>query len=208
MKTRDFLIIGHPRGGTAYSSRLFKTFGFDVGHESVCSTGISSWCFVTPDGWNVWTDKEKRKQYEFKWTFLAIRNPLNVISSLVRENNSNSQSLYYFEKWAGYKLTEENEINRAVQRYLQWEDTIEYWNDYIDFTFRVEDQQKDLFDHLRFIGYDPYYHLGEEHISEHIVKRNINTRPKTKILTLEDIDGKYREKVKEKMIKYGYSLES
>ena len=208
MKTRDFLIIGHPRGGTAYSSRLFKTFGFDVGHENVCSTGISSWCFATPDGWNVWTDKEKRKQYEFKWTFLAIRNPLNVISSLVRENNSNSQSLHYFEKWSGHKLTEENEINKAAQRYLLWDETIEYWNDCIDFTFKVEDQQKDLFDYLRFIGYDSYYHLGEEHISEHIVKRNINTRPKTKILTLEDIDGKYREKVKEKMIKYGYSLES
>ena len=208
MKTRDFLIIGHPRGGTGYTSRLFKTFGFDIGHEKVYSSGICSWCFATPNGWNVWTDKEKRNQYEFKWTFLATRNPLSIISSLVKENQSNPKSIEYFENWSGYKLTEKDKISKAVQRYLFWDETIEYWNDYIDFTFRVEDQQKDLYNYLGFIGYEPYYNLGANKITEHSVARNINSRPKDQIITLKDIDVKYREKVKEKMIKYGYSLES
>jgi hypothetical protein len=207
MKTRDFLIIGHPRGGTSYSSRLFKTFGFDVGHEHIHSTGISSWCFVTPDGYNAWGDCNKRNEYNFKWTFRAIRNPLSNINSLVK-NNEDITSVQLFEKWSGFKLTEKDPLNRAVQRYLYWEDTIEYWNDYIDFTFRVEDQQKDLYNYLQLIKYEPYFHLGENEITEHIVSRNMNTRPKDKKYNLKDISEKYQEKIVKKMIKYGYSLES
>ncbi len=207
MKTRDFLIIGHPRGGTAYSSRLFKTFGFDVGHENVCSTGISSWCFSTPDGYNAWTDCSRRSEYNFKWVFRAVRNPLDVINSLVKEND-NLYGIELFEKWSGFKLTETDPLYIAVQRYLYWEDTIEYWNDYIDFTFRVEDQQKDLYDYLKLIKRDPYYHLGEDKITEHAVGRNINTRPKDKKYTLEDVNKKYKKKIIEKMVKYGYSSES
>ena len=207
MKTRDFLIIGHPRGGTGYASRLFKTFGFDVGHEFVHSTGISSWCFVTPDGYNIWTDCSRRSEYNFKWTFRAIRNPLSIINSLTK-NNEDTTSVQLFEKWSGFKLTEKDPLHRAVQRYLYWEDTIEYWNDYIDFTFRVENQQKELFNYLQSIKYEPYFHLGENRINEHIVGRNINTRSKDKEYTLKDISEKYQEKIVEKMVKYGYSSES
>ena len=207
MKTRDFLVIGHPRGGTRYSSRLFKTFGFDVGHETVRASGISSWCFTTPDGYNAWTDCSKRNEYNFKWVFRAVRNPIDVINSLIKDNE-NSYSLELFEIWSGFKLTEKDPLNRAVQRYLQWEDTIEYWNDYIDFTFRVEDQQKDLYNYLQLIMCEPFYHMGDWRINEHIVGRNINSRPKTINYTLKDIDKKYQDKITKKMIKYGYSLES
>ncbi len=207
MKTRDFLIIGHPRGGTAYSSRLFKTFGFDIGHEQISSTGISSWCFVTPDGYNAWTDCSKRNEYNFKWVFRAVRNPLDTINSLVKDNE-NPYTVELFEKWSGSQLTEENPIDKAAQRYLYWEDTINYWNDYIDFTFRVENQQKELYDFLKIIKRDPFYHLGENKITEHVVGRNINTRSKDKTYSLEDINKKYRKKIEEKIIKYGYSLES
>ena len=207
MKNRDFLIIGHPRGGTGYSSKLFKTFGFDVGHEKVYSSGISSWCFVTPDGYNVWGDHNRRNEYNFKWTFRAIRNPLNTINSLVK-NNEDPKSIEMFEKWSGYTLTETDPLRRAIQRYFYWEEVIEYWNNYIDFSFRVEDQQKDLYHYLISIGYKPFYHMGADAINEHIVGRNINTRPKSHMFTLNDIPKGYKEKVKEKIIKYGYSLES
>ena len=207
MKYRDFLIIGHPRGGTGYCSKLFKTYGFDVGHEKVYSSGISSWCFVTPDGYNAWGDYSKRNEYNFKWTLRAIRNPLDTINSLI-ENNKEGKSIPLFEKWSGYKLTEIDPLKKAIQRYLYWEDTIEYCNDFIDFEFRIEDQQKDLYNYLKSIGYEPFYHMGDGTINEHVVGRNINTRPKTQVFTLDDIKGEYKEKVIEKIIKYGYSLES
>ena len=206
MKNKDFLVIGHPRGGTGYSSKLFKTFGFDIGHETMGSTGISSWCFVTPDGYNAWGDCNKRNEYNFKWIFRAVRNPLNVINSLVK-NNEDLKSVYLFERWSGYQLTEIDPLKKAIQRYLHWEDTIEYYNDFIDFEFRVEDQQKDLYNYLLSIKYEPFYHMGAEAINEHIVGRNINTRPKSKVFTLDDIKGEYKEKVIKKMLKYGYSLE-
>ena len=207
MKNRDFLIIGHPRGGTGYSSKLFKTFGFDIGHEKVNSSGISSWCFVTPDGYNAWGSCSKRNEYTFKWTFRAVRNPLDTINSLVK-NNEDLLSKELFQTWSGCKITEESPLDAAVQRYLCWEDTIEYWNDYIDFTFRVEDQQLDVFNYLQSIKYEPYYHLGKDNINEHIVGRNVNTRPKDKTYTLEDINPKYQEQIIKNMVKYGYSLES
>jgi hypothetical protein len=205
MKDRDFLILGHPRGGTGYSSKLFKTFGFDVGHEMVYSSGVSSWCFAAPVGWNVWTDKEKRSQYNFKWVIMGIRHPLNIISSLVEENQSNELSKKLFEQWIQYPLPEG--VDGAVERFLHFDDFIHDFND-IDFIFRIEDQQKDLYDYLSFIGYEPYYHYGAHNIDEHIVGRNINTRPKDTVLTLEDINKKYHQEIIKKIEYYGYSLES
>lgn len=40
---KKIIIIGHPRSGTGYASRLLKTAGLDVGHEFVGKHGISSW---------------------------------------------------------------------------------------------------------------------------------------------------------------------
>jgi len=209
MINKDFLIIGHPRGGTGYSSAIFKTFGFDIGHETVGASGISSWCFTTPDGYNAWTDCSRKSEYTFKWTFKAVRNPLSIINSLIKlESNNMSSNL--FEKWSGYELTMKTPLDKATQRYLLWENTIEHFHPYIDFTFRVENQQKDLYDYLKTIKYEPFFHLGESHINEHVVGRNINTRynSEDKVFTLKDINQKYQEQVYKNIEKYGYSLES
>lgn len=203
MKKRDFLIIGHPRGGTTYSSKLFKTFGFDVGHEKVSISGTSNWCFASQDGWNFWTDKKRRNEYYFRWTFLNVRNPLSVINSLREEHKRNTDSLKLAKQWGKFEIESTNELEIAIERYLKWEEVL--WNNNIDYWFRVEDQQKYVYDILKFLNYNPYYHLGEKKIHEHIIARNINTRKKSyDPLTLHDIPKHYRELIKEKIHFYGY----
>ena len=204
MEKRDFLIIGHPRGGTTYSSKLFKTFGFDVGHEKVSTSGTANWCFASQDGWNFWTDKKRRNEYYFRWTFLNVRNPLSVINSLREEHRRSNDSLKLAKRWGKFEIESTNELEIAVERYLKW-DKFLWDNNSIDFWFRVENQQLEVFKHLEFLGYEPYYHLGEDRINEHVIPRNINTRKKVyDPLTLQDIPEHYRELVKEKIHTYGY----
>lgn len=204
IKKRDFLIIGHPRGGTGYSSKLFKTFGFDVGHEKVFTSGISSWCFASPKGWNLWTDKKRRNEYYFKWTFLNIRNPLLIINSLRRDHITNKDSLKLSQQWGKFTIESTNELEIAVERYLKWDEFL-WKNNTIDFWFRVENQQLEVYKHLEFLGYEPYYHLGKNNINEHIIPRNINTRNNSfSPITLDEIPEKFRSLVKNKMEFYGY----
>ena len=209
LEYKDFLIIGHPRGGTTYTSKLFKTFGFDVEHEVIGASGTASWLFAHPNGWNFWTDKRKRNEFYFKWTILNIRNPLSTITSLITENETNSDSIKLVEQWTGYDLKSiSNPFYQAIERYLVW-DKFLWDNNNIDFWFRVEDQQKEVYNQLKFFGYNPYYHLGEGKINQHVVPRNINTRPKkTSNITLDDIPEKYRQQVIERIEFYGYPLES
>lgn len=209
LEYKDFLIIGHPRGGTTYSSKLFKTFGFDVGHESMGASGTASWLFASHYGWNFWTDKRKRNEFYFKWTFLNVRHPLSIITSLITENQRNQDSIKLVEQWTGYNLSNTtDQIQQAVERYLIWDDFM-WENNHIDLWFRVEDGQKRLYDHLKFLGYSPYYHLGEKNINEHIVARNINTRSKiVEKVTLDDIPEQYKKAVEHKIQFYGYSSES
>ena len=207
LEYKDFLVVGHPRGGTTYSSKLFKTFGFDVGHEKVNASGTASWLFGSPQGWNFWTDKMKRDQYYFKWTFLNVRHPLSVITSLITEHAKNQESLKLVSQWTGHTFNNTDPIALATERYLFWDNYLWETNN-IDFWFRVENDQKKLYDYLKFLGYEPFYHLGEGKINEHVVPRNINTRPKVNDnLTLEDIPVKLRGAVENKISYYGYSLE-
>jgi hypothetical protein len=209
LEYKDFLIIGHPRGGTTYTSKLFKTFGFDVEHESIGASGTASWLFSHHNGWNYWTDKRKRNEFYFKWTILNIRNPLSIITSLIKENQSTSDSIRLVEQWTESNLKSITDpLNQAIERYLIW-DKFLWDNNNIDFWFRVEDQQREVYNHLKFLGYNPYYHLGEKKINPHIIPRNINTRPKKiQNITLDDIPNRYKHKIIERMEFYGYSLES
>ena len=203
MEVKDFLIIGHPRGGTTYSSKLFKTFGFAVGHEVSETSGIASWCFASEQGWNFWTDKKRKNEYSFRWTFLNVRHPLSIINSTIQEHKGNKDSLNLAQKWGNFKITSTNEIEIAVERYLKWEEVL--WSNNIDYWFRVEDQQKYVYDTLKFLNYNPYYHLGENKINEHTIPRNINTRKKQFTpITINNIPDQYKEAIKEKIHFYGY----
>lgn len=44
-----FLVVGHPRCGTKFTSSLLKQFDLDVGHEELGKNGISAWFFTCLD---------------------------------------------------------------------------------------------------------------------------------------------------------------
>lgn len=201
---KDFLITGHPRSGTSYSSHLFNTFGFSVGHEVIGSDGISSWCFGSDKGFNLWTDKSKRNEYTFKYTFLNVRHPLSIINSYIQLNYEDKMPTILMELWGNFKISQDSKISTAVDQYLKWDNYLWEVNK-IDYWFRVEDQQKFVYDTLTSLGCSPHYPLGENNINKDFLDRSRNTRPKSfPPITLEDIPSKYQMLLMEKIQFYGY----
>jgi hypothetical protein len=81
----DFLVIGHPRGGTGYLALLLRKFGYNVGHEKLLKNGISYWRYVikTP------------KNTTFRYTIHLLRSPNTCIPSIMLENKYASGSYTY-----------------------------------------------------------------------------------------------------------------
>lgn len=70
------LVVGHPRSGTGFMSRLLQAFGLSIGHERMQEHGISSWMQAgraTAGVWN-WS--------RFGDVLHVVREPLSVISSM------------------------------------------------------------------------------------------------------------------------------
>ena len=47
MQNKRCVIIGTGRSGTAYTSKLLRECGIDVGHEALGKDGVSSWYLTT-----------------------------------------------------------------------------------------------------------------------------------------------------------------
>jgi hypothetical protein len=134
---------------------------------------------------------------------LNVRHPLSIINSTIQEHKLNKDSMLLAQKWGNFKITATDDIEIAVKRYLKWEEIL--WDNNIDYWFRVEDQQRYVYDTLKFLNYNPYYYLGENKINEHIIPRNINTRKKQFTpITINDIPNQYNKIIKEKIHFYGY----
>ena len=124
MRDKKFLITGHPRSGTGFMSRLMKEYGYNVGHERMKSDGISSWMFTVNED-QVFGDRGiNRKDFNFNYLIMTIRNPLDIISSThFTENNirnlpNRGRSFAFRKKHVDF--TGLNQIEIAVKSVLDW----------------------------------------------------------------------------------------
>lgn len=116
-------MLGHPRSGTAFMSKLLGLYGFDVGHERMGKDGISSWMFGVKEN-QIFTDFSlNRKDFGFEHIIMAIRHPLHIISSTYYTENANVQSLSFRKRYVN--MVGLNEIETAVQSVLGWYECIE-----------------------------------------------------------------------------------
>ena len=122
---KKFLNIGHPRSGTGFTSKLFKSFGYDVGHEVLGADGISSWMFTVEEN-QFWGTGINRKNYEFEHLIMNIRKPLNIISSIFYTENNVPASYNLRAKYIDF--TALNDIEKAVKSILEWYKIIQYQN--------------------------------------------------------------------------------
>lgn len=120
---KKFLIIGHPRCGTGYMSQLFKSFGYDVGHEEMGEHGISSWMFAAFSDHVPFGDNTLRKQYKFENSIHVVRNPVDAIASIAF-TETDIRSYNYRKDFISID-DHANEVHRAVQSYIAWNKLIE-----------------------------------------------------------------------------------
>jgi hypothetical protein len=144
------LVIGHPRCGSGYMSKLLAAFSLDLGHEKIGGDGISSWMFsVDDEEYPFYMDEHSshKKNKYFKYKICYIRNPIDAIPSIVRENNYSSASYEFRRKHIISNFNIDlNDFNSSFQKAVA---SYVFWYKYIflqgvDITIRVENDEKKL----------------------------------------------------------------
>lgn len=144
--------VGHPRTGTRYTSQLISEWGLNIGHEGRGIDGIIAWQFAVKDNQTpIYAFVEKdlyREQYDYEVTVYNVRNPINSLPSIIYTENGDipydNNSVKYRKRFI--KIDDGNILAKGIQSLVEWDKLI-LKND-IDIIFRVEDQQKYLYDKL------------------------------------------------------------
>ena len=147
------VVLGHPRCGSGYASKLLNALGIEVGHEAMQRDGISSWMFVADDDcpWALNKEARTRKFKYFKHVIHHVRDPHTAIASIMRDNTHAPKSYDYRRKHILQSLNVdldsfENNFTRAVASYVYWNEIIMLQQPSI--RFRVEDEAEKLKEHL------------------------------------------------------------
>ena len=160
--------VGHPRTGTGFTSKILSKWGLDVGHETLGKDGIVSWFLSFPTGSYLW-QKEFKRRPEYNHLIYNVRNPRESLASIVyTETPHIIQSTFERDGESFVIETEPVErIDFISHRYrqahlggMQNKNPIENairsicgFNTIIrdikpDVTYRIEDQDKLLYEYL------------------------------------------------------------
>jgi hypothetical protein len=79
---KKILVIGHPRYGTQYTSKLLCDMKIDIPHEKIGNDGTFNWQFSVND--TPYFTEFNYKVSDFIWenTILSMRNPFKAINSI------------------------------------------------------------------------------------------------------------------------------
>jgi len=144
-KEKKILVIGHPRTGTGYTSKLLQSWGLDVQHEQMGKDGTSNWAYAAKES-NAPLFEGKFSDHNWHTIIYCVRDPRGTIPSVAYTEDINKASLNYRLKWGKYKITD-NKLTNAIRSIVSWDKLIDKINPHI--TFRVEDGAEDLFKELQ-----------------------------------------------------------
>lgn len=187
--------LGHPRTGTGFTAKLLQSWGLDVGHETVGKDGIVAWQLAVDKGpWPYMPKFENNLAPEF--IIYNVRDPWTSIASIVFTENTKSQSTNFRVKQGGV-LESTNRVELAINSILRWDRLITAKQPH--FIYRIEDQEKELFDFLKSNGLEIEYVPSEG---------KVNSRMHKGLQELENEKRTVRPSVKRKFndfcLKYGY----
>ena len=148
-----FLVTGHPRTGTYYTSRLFKKYGFGIGHERLAVDGMSSWLHAVTDlktremgRLTKKSDLPSRYHLEVNHLLLQVRHPQDAIPSIIVENRGNLSYRYrrfHIYNELGIDIHDGvNYVERAALSYINWIKIIEAQDP--DAILKLEHIEEDL----------------------------------------------------------------
>lgn len=92
---KKILVVGHPRCGTRYISKLLQSYGLDVEHEKIGKDGTSSWFYTVDDYPPFDTIKQKRSEYIWENMIHCVRDPFKAIPSIAKTETP--ESPFFFE---------------------------------------------------------------------------------------------------------------
>lgn len=128
----SFVVLGHPRSGSAALSRGLRDLGLDVGHERPGKDGLVSWWHVgflddTNDGPVFRKSNKTTPMIRADKIFFYIRDPKAAISSIVMENENHNRDNNSFRfrrriilEKCGFDIGAMNEIAAAATSYICW----------------------------------------------------------------------------------------
>ena len=197
--------VGHPRTGTAYTSKLLQYFGLNVGHETLMEDGIVAWQMLLPfenfqENGLPWMNPKDIdwSKLRFDTVVYNVRNPKDSIGSIIATENSS----YPFRCQIIDFKQAKNIVEKTIISIIGFDEIIKQkYRDH--FVYRVEDQ-KDL--------------LGEYISSKYNTKKDTKTQqPNNNYNTIkhrknykpidfsfEEIDEKYIKMLKTYCKEYGY----
>lgn len=146
--------LGHPRTGTGFTSKLCTLWGINVGHEKSRSDGIIDWRYVMPYGpypFNSMRNVAKRPNYDH--LIYNVRDPNTSLPSILFTEDANMRSKVFRSSFLKYPHS--NPIEFSISSIATFDKMI--CDIKPDLTYRVEDQQKKLFDFLESTGYSVKY---------------------------------------------------
>lgn len=112
---RQFLVLGHPRSGTAYAAWVLRQCGYDVGHERMGAHGTASWMFAVHNGPYPFTfDGSYRGRFKFEQVIHIVREPLAAIASILHTEQGSEDFRSRYVNLYGTPM------EKAVQSYLGW----------------------------------------------------------------------------------------
>lgn len=187
--------IGHPRTGTGFTSHILQSWGLNVKHEQLGEDGIVAWQLAIKKGpWLYLPEFENELDPNF--IIYNVRDPKDSIPSIVFTEDTKNESIDFRIKQGGV-LKSTNPIEQACNSILRWDKLISLKKP--AFTYRVEDQEKELFDFLKSKDLDITYIPSTG---------NVNTRDHKGIEELQQYIQSVRPSIKKKMNafceKYGY----
>ena len=125
---RKLRVVGHPRCGSGYISRVFRALRCNVGHERLETDGLCSWINAVEDC-NPPFGAPVAFASDFAATLLYVRDPETAIPSIIVED-SNGLSFafrrFHVFRELGIDIAEYREpAARAVASYLAWTKIVE-----------------------------------------------------------------------------------
>jgi hypothetical protein len=201
----DFLLLGHPRSGTGFSSNTMKYLGYDVGHETIGCDGVSCWTFVTAnDNYIVGRPKTSseikisgitRQDLTYKTLIHIVRDPFLVLKSMFNTVEENEPAFKFLEKHTNVDLTF-TKIEKIIWFIIEWNRMIKLLNP--NFLFRVEDDIDNLENFLTSNGYTI-------HKKRTAPPRNYNTRKNSnKPFSFSSNNKNLLSRLADHCLEYGY----
>lgn len=132
--------IGHPRTGTGFTAKLLRSWGLDVGHETLRKDGIVAWQLIKSTGKYPFLKLPFRPSHDV--LVYCVRNPRFSIPSIVYTENINRKSFLFRKKILGFKDRKNNPIETAIDSLVFFNQKAVSLNPII---FRIEQDRDKLF---------------------------------------------------------------